>query len=968
MQKIVLILVLMWTSQAVAASSWLKQVSVLRFGNETPVSVENSEIDLRHIARNEYFHVRGEVLFFPGEFLPPQHYSQDQLQRLIAQKKPLSVPLNMKIGPYSIPGTSSHHGTFIIRVRNDQQRDLALAIPRFYHPMILYFATQTESRRLIKAGQPDPDPAANRSFGYAEAPIAAFQASGDFTLLAHVSSPATPEGNLLNLSSFYLGDEYYLHNVIYESRFLIQAIAGVFATIALFYLCIFLFRPSDKSSLYLSFYSLFSLPVSLFYIFDLGLTPLTFLQVGTILYLLGVAALLFYSMEKIAFLFSARTHRLAKSLVLGLWFLTCLALHYRIMPALILLFALCFFCALVIVITTLYTGLKHRLAGMLFFVGGAVLCLVFIFPMVQDFAIDSYQEYGCNMLLANLSMAMAFALMNAKEFAVTFREVTTINTSLEKLAMEKTKLSEAVELRNAEINEINSNLELIVEDRTRSIQAILRNIRQGILTISSQDLTIDPQYSLYLHEMMSEDEIAGKKLDVFLLNRSRLQADELTICSNVISSVLGHNILEFELNHGHLPRDMEVDFEGRQRFFELDWDPICDDKGQVQKILMAMRDVTELKLQKSQTEKLDAEIAVIKTIVKAGKRAFLNFMLSSRMKLTQCFQLMTAPGDSMEAYQLIMVNLHTLKGNGRSMGFADYATLIHIAEQELQTFRNRGPNPIEDWGRPLQKIWQEHERIETIALKKLGWGIEDQQTIEINRQDYLRFLDRVEGMARGNGDFGPLKDMLQYIARQSFPLLKQTLEDLTHEAHSIAMKLKKQPPVIDIVAPDSPIHDEGYRLLQTVIPHLLSNAIDHGIEYSDERLTKGKQPVGTIRIACKDSNGNFFIQFSDDGQGLNLHKIAEKAGRPELWPWQSVEDRDRIAEFVFLSGVSTKEVATEISGRGFGVSAVRQLLQQHGGSVRILTQDPDQASAPHHVPFLLEIKLPQAFFVSSVIF
>ncbi|MCL6099520.1 MAG: response regulator, partial [Bacteroidetes bacterium] len=120
--------------------------------------------------------------------------------------------------------------------------------------------------------------------------------------------------------------------------------------------------------------------------------------------------------------------------------------------------------------------------------------------------------------------------------------------------------------------------------------------------------------------------------------------------------------------------------------------------------------------------------------------------------------------------------------------------------------------------------------------------------------------------------------------------------------------------------------------------HLIRNCIDHGIEKSNERKQKGKNPRGliSIEIAQKES-GKVEINFSDDGAGVDLEKVRTSALKQKL-----ISDEDagmmndqQILSLVFHSGVSSSALITDISGRGLGLAIVREKVEKLGGSVSI---------------------------------
>jgi two-component system chemotaxis sensor kinase CheA len=117
----------------------------------------------------------------------------------------------------------------------------------------------------------------------------------------------------------------------------------------------------------------------------------------------------------------------------------------------------------------------------------------------------------------------------------------------------------------------------------------------------------------------------------------------------------------------------------------------------------------------------------------------------------------------------------------------------------------------------------------------------------------------------------------------------------------------------------------------SVLSHVIRNAIDHGIESRDERVQNGKEPSGRVRLGTRVSESRISIEVSDGGRGVAWDSVAVKAKAKNL-PFGTAHD---LIEALFADGLSTKEVATDISGRGVGMCAVRQTCRELGGDVQI---------------------------------
>lgn len=122
--------------------------------------------------------------------------------------------------------------------------------------------------------------------------------------------------------------------------------------------------------------------------------------------------------------------------------------------------------------------------------------------------------------------------------------------------------------------------------------------------------------------------------------------------------------------------------------------------------------------------------------------------------------------------------------------------------------------------------------------------------------------------------------------------------------------------------------------------HIIRNSIDHGIETPEERIALGKNPMGKIILSAHQVNNKILIEIKDDGKGINLEKIKNKAlqkGYLTQEELSSMND-EQITNIIFSPGFSTGEEITNISGRGIGLDVVQTKISQLNGKVKILSQ------------------------------
>jgi chemotaxis protein histidine kinase CheA/ActR/RegA family two-component response regulator len=145
-------------------------------------------------------------------------------------------------------------------------------------------------------------------------------------------------------------------------------------------------------------------------------------------------------------------------------------------------------------------------------------------------------------------------------------------------------------------------------------------------------------------------------------------------------------------------------------------------------------------------------------------------------------------------------------------------------------------------------------------------------------------------------------------------------------------------------------------ILGDPLMHLLRNAFDHGLEDSETRIAKGKTAHGTIEIKALYRGNETIITVSDDGGGINLDKIRDKAIRLGFDQDQLTQARPQdLLDLIFEPGFSTADQVTELSGRGVGMDVVRTNLQQVRGKITVNTQPGIGTTFTLSVPVTLSV-------------
>jgi two-component system chemotaxis sensor kinase CheA len=139
--------------------------------------------------------------------------------------------------------------------------------------------------------------------------------------------------------------------------------------------------------------------------------------------------------------------------------------------------------------------------------------------------------------------------------------------------------------------------------------------------------------------------------------------------------------------------------------------------------------------------------------------------------------------------------------------------------------------------------------------------------------------------------------------------------------------------------------------------HIIRNSVDHGIEHVDVRRANGKDEKGTIEISAYQKGNQIVIEVKDDGKGIDLNKVKEKAITKGLI---TIEEAGRMSEneainLIFQPGFSTVDIATELSGRGVGMDVVKTNISKLNGYVEVSTKKGEGTCFKIIIPLTLAI-------------
>lgn len=198
------------------------------------------------------------------------------------------------------------------------------------------------------------------------------------------------------------------------------------------------------------------------------------------------------------------------------------------------------------------------------------------------------------------------------------------------------------------------------------------------------------------------------------------------------------------------------------------------------------------------------------------------------------------------------------------------------------------------------------------------------------RAENSDLTETVEHMARISTDLqGLILNMRMVPVDQVFNRFPRMVRDLAKELN------KKVQLVVEGAETelDRTVIDE----IGDPLVHLLRNALDHGLETTEERLASNKSEEGKIILKAYHGGNHVFIEVADDGKGINREKILNKAierGVVSAEEAKSLTDQ-QVYFLLFSSGFSTAETVSDISGRGVGLDVVKTKIESLGGDITV---------------------------------
>jgi two-component system, chemotaxis family, sensor kinase CheA len=358
--------------------------------------------------------------------------------------------------------------------------------------------------------------------------------------------------------------------------------------------------------------------------------------------------------------------------------------------------------------------------------------------------------------------------------------------------------------------------------------------------------------------------------------------------------------LPIEVSLDQMPKRFSVD----ARTYDLAYRPILAAPEQLRALVVIISDATE-RMQTEQAEASQRELITLFAHLARDRAGVLQFLEEA----AQIVARLSEP----EPHALRLV--HTLKGNAGIFGLKGLAKVCHIVESNAQDEQRE---PAADELRSIRTAWAE------LGVRIAPLIAEHEDHLSVDEAD----LARLESAIRTDE---PSEHLLAMVATLRHERADKIFARFAEQAEALASRLGRCKVESRVVHSDERFARSAWAPVWSAMVHAVRNAVDHGGQTPDERRDAAKPEAMQLTFECVRDASALRIRVSDDGAGINWERVRERA-RTRGLPHETAE---HLHEALFADGLSTREVASELSGRGVGLGALRGACAALGGQVAI---------------------------------
>jgi HPt (histidine-containing phosphotransfer) domain-containing protein/PAS domain-containing protein len=457
---------------------------------------------------------------------------------------------------------------------------------------------------------------------------------------------------------------------------------------------------------------------------------------------------------------------------------------------------------------------------------------------------------------------------------------------------------------------------------------ILRTVKDGLFLLD-QNLLIGSAYSGALEGLFQRKDFTGLSFENLLKNivSERTMTTALKFVKILWSERTNEKLVKTINPLG----EVEVHLDGANgkpetRYLQFDFHRVRVD-GEMTHVLVSVSDVTSRvdlarELQASQSQ-AQGQVDTLLGILHIDPAQLTSFLNDSNAAMKMINAVLREPtreeGVFRKKLDTLFRQVHSVKGEAAALGLSSIESRAHAFEEDLKSLKEKPGLSGNDFLPLVIKLDDLLTHLQSVSdlVSRLS-------RLHISPHDVVHTITAVieeekQKQQGGSGDSGVAATLQQLAVRVARENNKEaSLKCTGFDA----------------------IPDDYRRAVKDIGVQAVRNAIVHGIEPADARLTAGKPQQGMVRLSFQDvGDAGYKLIIEDDGQGLSTERIKEAALKKGFITLERalVLDTKQIFSLLFQPGFSTVETATKDAGRGVGMNVIADLINQMGGRVSVAT-------------------------------
>jgi two-component system chemotaxis sensor kinase CheA len=438
--------------------------------------------------------------------------------------------------------------------------------------------------------------------------------------------------------------------------------------------------------------------------------------------------------------------------------------------------------------------------------------------------------------------------------------------------------------------------------------AVMKDSMKIGLFFMDKNNIIQDHYSRYLEEMLSETNLFGKVFTDMI--SGSVTPNELQNIKDYFEMVINHSFDQEMLDDINPLNELHYTNtkNGVKKVFQCGFATVERGRGETF-ILVTVYDITlkvelQKKLQEEQSKRQE-EMQSVFELIQVDPGVFDDFMKDMEYEFDSIDKVlkdkkMSNRDTLVKTYQ----SIHAIKSNAVILGLNVFGNKVHALESLIK------------------KLREQTEEVPFNEMLNLTMEIEKLST---ERESFKMVIEKLKSYT-GSAGVGGRKQNVNVL-----------IESLAKTVDKAAADMGRKIRFVNEV--DATVVEMGpRRVIKEILMQLIRNSVAHGIEPPQERIAKGKNETGIIKLTIKLMNNIANIELRDDGRGLDYKKIAEKAIRNKIIRKEDAANKDMLIKAIFSPGFSTAENEGMHAGRGIGLNLVRDRIKEVRGAIKLRSE------------------------------